>query len=350
MVRILIVDDSPTVRFLLRQILDADPEIEVVGTANDGVDAIRKTLALKPDLITMDVHMPVMDGLEAIRRIMAQRPTPIVVLSTKVNVPEMMVVFKAIQAGALDVLEKPVGVSHKDFDVIRNRLTSTVKLMADVKVVRRPFPGHRATNNEGISFALQSLPEIIGIASSTGGPAALNTLFQELPPDFTVPIVVVQHMGIGFTQGMINWLQTNAKLPIQIADEGEKMQPGHIYFAPEDCHLEVANGGYFTYNHRPPVNFVRPAANVLFESIASVYGSKSIGVVLTGMGKDGALGLRSIRDSGGFTIAQDEATSVVYGMPKAALEMGAVDSVLSIDEIGPALVRATQKNTSTPIT
>lgn len=337
MIRVLIVEDSPTLRMLLKTILESDPEITVIGMATSGEEGVRQALALKPDLITMDVHLPGMDGFTATRRIMEQQPTPIVIVSSSVDHHEMMTTFNAIRAGALDVLQKPTSVNHPDFAALREKLITTVKLMAEVKVIRH----YRSpvTRREGGERPQVGRPyALLAIGASTGGPAALNIVLKELPAGFPLPVLIVQHMTTGFTAGLVSWLQLESRLKIKIAEDGEYLRSGTVYVAPDDTHLLVAARGVIGLSKAPPVSHVRPSATVLFESVARVYGGEAIGVLLTGMGDDGAAGLRLMRERGALTIAQDEATSAVYGMPKAAVELGAADQVLPLSQIPGAIL------------
>lgn len=345
MIRVLIIEDSATVRMVLSALLSSDPEIKVVGMAADGAEGVRQTLALQPDLITMDVHMPVMDGYEATRRIMAERPTPIIVVSAVVGCADAQGSFKAIQAGALDVVEKPAGTGTADFERIRDRLVTAVKLMAEVKVVRRrhdtaiaaaPLPPRTAGRRAPLSLVV--------VGSSTGGPAVLYTLLKSLPAEFSLPVVIVQHMTSGFTESLVGWLRSASPRPMHVARHQQRLTPGEVYFAPEDHHLEVVRRGVLGLNRASPVSYVRPSATVLFESAARLYGNETVGVLLTGMGDDGALGLKAIHDRGGVTLAQDEASCVVYGMPKLAVEWGAADYVLSDKAIGRTLAEIVRGN------
>lgn len=337
MIRVLIVEDSPTMRMLLKTILESDPELQVIGMAANGEDGVQQALALKPDIITMDIHLPGMDGFEATRRIMEQRPTPIVIVSSSVDRSEVLVTFNAIQAGALDVLEKPTSTAHPNFAVLRERLVTTVKLMSEVKVIRR-YRSQATQRSVEVGRRAGRPYALLAVGASTGGPAALNALFKELPPQFPLPIVVVQHMTIGFTAGLVAWLQLASRLPVRLAGAGEHLQPGVIYLAPDDTHIQLVERGVIGLSKAPPVSHVRPSATVLFESAARVYGAEAIGVLLTGMGDDGARGLKALRDCGAATIAQDEATSAVYGMPKAAVELGAADQVLPLPQIAAAVL------------
>lgn len=351
MIRVLVVDDSLTLRSILTAILESDPQIRVIGTAADGAEAVRKVRELRPDLVTMDIEMPVMDGLEAIRRIMDQCPTPTVVVSAAARRPEANIAFRAIQAGALDVVAKPSGVAHRDFEEVREHLVTKVRLMSEVRVIRRRYPG------SGSSDVIAKPPELMGgsasfssaavsairpvglvaIGSSTGGPAVLSGLLKALPESIAVPIVVVQHISPGFTQGLVDWLQVGCRASLRIAQGGEIARPGVVYFAPEHSHLVFSGRGRFATEDSPPVSFVRPSATVFFQSVARHYGPDAAGIILTGMGDDGAIGLKAMRDRGALTIAQSEASCIVFGMPKAALALDAAAQVMAPLDIARAL-------------
>lgn len=340
MIRVLIVDDSPTVRLTLQTILESDPQIKIVGYASNGREALDRAMQLRPDLITMDVLMPEMDGIDATRLIMAQCPTPIVIVTTHLSDPELEIGFNALQAGAVQVIDKPANAFAPESVSERAALVTTIKLMSEVRVVQRRFDTlpQGARLPMPVQEKLPSVVEVVAIGASTGGPAALNTILGALPADFPAPILIVQHITAGFTLGLAAWLQHRCQLPIHVARAAERIQPGIVYIAPDACHLLVAKDRRLQLNTNALVNHVRPSANVLFESIGRVYSARAIGILLTGMGEDGALGLRAIHQSGGLTIAQDEATSIVYGMPRAAAELGACSTILPIDQIAAFLV------------
>jgi len=338
MIRVLIIEDSPTVQMVLSRLLSSDPDIKVIGTASDGADGVRKTLDLKPDLITMDVHMPVMDGYEATRRIMAERPTPIIVVSSVVGSADTQASFRAIQAGALDVLEKPAGLGQADYQRIRERLLTAVKLMAEVKVVGRRCVEPQASRPKPRAEGRRASPALLVVGSSTGGPAILFSFLKSLPAEFQLPIAIVQHMTSGFTQSLVDWLQTGSSRPILLARHQQRMVPGMVYVAPEDHHLVILRRGVLGLNQEPPESFVRPSATVLFQSAAQQYGNEVAGLLITGMGDDGALGLKVIHDKGGITMVQDEASCIVFGMPKRAIDLGAADYVLPPDSFVPTLM------------
>jgi two-component system chemotaxis response regulator CheB len=347
MIRVLIIEDSPTVAMVLSALLGSDPDIKVVGVAVNGEEGVRRTHALRPDLITMDVNMPIMDGFEATRRIMAERPTPIVVVSSVVGSADAQGSFKAIQAGALDVVEKPAGTGQADFERIRERLLTTVKLMAEVKVVSRRYAAAPTVPAPALPLPNRRQrvrPAVVVVGSSTGGPAVLYTLLKDLPPTFHLPLVVVQHMASGFTQSLVDWFRTACSRPIHVARHHQRLVPGEVYFAPEDHHLELVRRGVLGLNRSDPVSYVRPSATVLFESAAQQYGPEVAGVLLTGMGDDGARGLKAIHDIGGVTLAQDEASCVVYGMPKLAVELGAVDHLVPGDAVARTLAEVARAN------
>ncbi len=343
MVNVLIADDSPTTRLMLADAINATAGMRVVGEAVSGKQAVKLTTDLRPDVILMDLIMPDMDGLAATREIMHDHPTPIVIVSATLDSQETNVAFQAIQAGALTALQKPAGPRSPDHGTQMRMLISTLRTMSSVHVIhhwKRPGPVQTPpaiVDPEPVH--LQTKPDLIAIASSTGGPAALSTIIQGLPADFPVPIVIAQHITPDFVPSLAGWLSSVTGLTVSLARPGERPQPGHIYLAPGDHHLSMGYGERFVLDKRSAR--YTPSADVLLESVAARYGNRAIGIVLTGMGDDGAKGLRAMYERGAFTIAQDEASSVVYGMPQQAVAIGAVRKVLPLTGIPQALVNLT---------
>jgi two-component system chemotaxis response regulator CheB len=342
MLRVLIVDDSPTARGLLAGILGSDPNIQVVGYATNGAEAVQQTRELRPDLVTMDIHMPRMDGYEASKEIMIHSPTPIVIVTASLSARDVAATMRALEAGALTVLEKPIGSASPRFDEQARQLIATVKAMADVKVVRH----HRSSKQTHVGWTSPSdrsaevgqatkrgRARIIAIAASTGGPAAVQSILSQLPAKLPVPIAVVQHISPGFVAGLAAWLGTVCKLDVRVARDGELLTPGTVYLAPEDRHLGVRGRTCLALSDELPIGGFRPAGTFLFESVAKSFGSDMAAVILSGMGEDGVQGLRTVRAAGGSVIAQDEATSVVFGMPGVAIANGLVDDVLPVEMI-----------------
>lgn len=346
MIRILITDDSDVTAQLLAAIFKAEPDMQVVGRARDGREAVTLAHALKPDLITMDIRMPVMDGFDATRMIMTTDPTPIVVISSNVDDEELRITFRAIDEGALAVIEKPLGPAHQDFLRARRELVETVRAMAEVKVVRRrrPKPGPRIFRTE--VKRREGGYEVVGIACSTGGPQALATLVSSLPVGFPLPLVVVQHISPGFVGGLADWLQGQTLLDVLVARDGQILQPGVVHIAPDAHHLRVVRASgqlRVSLDDGPPIERFRPSGTVLFDSLVQCCGAGAIGGILTGMGSDGAAGLAALHAAGASTFAQDEASSVVFGMPGTAIALGAVDHVLPLNQISAHLLELVRR-------
>ncbi|MCP3099631.1 chemotaxis-specific protein-glutamate methyltransferase CheB [Myxococcus sp. K15C18031901] len=342
--RIVVAEDSPTARRLLVEILRADPGLKVVGEAKDGVEAVDLTQRLRPHLVTMDIQMPRMDGLDATRRIMTETPTPVVVVSTLVE-RDIQTSMAALRSGALAVLQKPVGPESPDFDAESRRLRDTLKAMAEVKVVRR-WPDRVAAPTPAAPPPPAATPEptstrarVVALAASTGGPAALFRLLSELPADFPAPLLVVQHIALGFSQGLASWLATAGPLPVRVAEDGEVLLPGHVYLAPDDRHLGIVEGRAQVSN-AAPINGFRPSATWLFRSVARAHGAEALAVVLTGMGQDGLEGIRELHGARGRVLAQDEESSIVYGMPGVVVGAGLADEVVSLAALPSRLLLA----------
>lgn len=332
MIRVLVAEDSDTTRALLVAILQQDSTIQVVGEAKDGAEAITMARMLKPDLITMDIQMPKVDGFAATERIMTATPVPIVVVSAFPDHTQAEAAARALTSGALAVLRKPAGIFAPDSEESARELIATVKAMAEVKVVRR-LSRSRTDIPFQAAAAWRVCPRLLAIAASIGGPAALRILLPPLEPHFPIPILIVQHITNGFVGGLVRSLAANLSLPVKLAEDGERLAPGAIYFAPDDYHLGVTSDLRALLSPAPAIGGFRPSANFLFESAACAGGPETVAVILTGMGDDGLDGLRILKRQSGYIIAQDEETSVVFGMPGAAIKAGVVDVVLPLDAI-----------------
>jgi len=338
---VLIAEDSPVARELLVSILHGAPGLQVVGTARNGAEAVRLARRLRPDIITMDVHMPEMDGFEAARQIMADTPCPIIIISNSLDKYQRDLTFNALKSGALSVQNKPTIYDTPEMHIA---LATQVKLMSEVKVVRRWQTGTPATKSGNISTPAPMLVkngkskiQLVVLASSTGGPGVLATILSQLPADFSVPVLIVQHITSGFGQGLAVWLNQQTPLEVRMAKHADEPLPGQVLLAPDDYHMQVNSMGLISLNKADPIHGLRPAADILFHSVARVYGATAIGVILTGMGSDGAEGLKAIKESGAHTIAQNQESCVVFGMPAVAINLGAAEQVLPANQIAAAL-------------
>lgn len=330
-VRVLVVDDSAVTREVLSHLLNSDPDIRVIGQAATGAEAVEMTASLRPDLVTMDLLMPGMDGMEATRRIMARHPTPVLFLSSFFDKDGTYSRADAIAAGALDVVEKPALVPDDwRWQNAAGKLVQKVKSLSKVPVVAHIHGARKLLAQEAAQADSFSGPaaDMVAIGASSGGPRVIEALLSGLPSTYALGIVVVQHMTDGFTTSMLRWLQERCALHVKVAEEGDAIVPRRVLFTPENAHLIVAIGGRVHLSDAEPVNGHRPSIDATFHSVAKVFGARSAGVILTGMGADGAQGLLAIRRAGGVTIAQDEASSPIYGMPRAAVELKAAQQVL----------------------
>ncbi len=341
-IRVLVVEDSVTIRRRLTVVLSADPELEVIGEAENGKQAIELCQSLRPDAITLDMMLPVMTGLAATEYIMAYCPTPILIVSSSFNRGELFKTYDALAAGALDILEKPAG-DGLDADWER-RLIETVKLVSRVRPIThpriKPGCGPRRLTLEGAGAIPLPESRVIAIGASTGGPRAVLESLQALPAGFALPILLVIHIGRDFASGLAEWLDRESAIRVSCVADGEPLPEagtGRVILAAPGRHLTVERGR-LRLSDGVERNFCRPSIDVLFESIAAEAGERAIACLLTGMGRDGAEGLLAIRRAGGMTIAQDEASSVMFGMPREAIGLGAARLVLPLNEIAPALV------------
>ncbi|MBI5076110.1 MAG: chemotaxis-specific protein-glutamate methyltransferase CheB [Nitrospirae bacterium] len=334
-VRVLIADDSALARSLIRSIIEMDPEMEVAGEASNGLEAVEKARSLHPDIITMDIEMPVMDGLQAIEQIMAAHAIPILVVTSR---GDAKTAYAAIAKGALDLMLKP------DLNIeAAKEFAAKLKLMSRVSVISHisgRLSRRHPAGPETPAFNKNCSDRIIAIASSTGGPGALSIILSHLPEKFPVPIVIAQHISDGFVNGMIGWLRTLSQVELKMATHGEYLMPGTAYFCPSENHMKIDRSKKIIFVERQADDLYRPSCDILLSSVAASFGRKAIGVILTGMGNDGVAGITKIREAGGWTIAQDENTSVVFGMPRLAIESGGIDTVLPLEEIGEEIVRA----------
>jgi two-component system chemotaxis response regulator CheB len=321
---------------MLVALLSGDPEIEIAGVAKDGREAVELAKSLRPDVITMDILMPHLDGFEATKRIMVEAPTPIVIISAVVDSDAVEISMRALGLGALAVIGKPVTTRSPVFEQVCRHLVATVKAMAKVRVVRQ-WPDRSSVVRD--TAADRRLPrrryKMIAIAASTGGPAALHRLFGDLPANLRLPILVVQHIADGFVGGFAEWLNAASGLRIKVAQDGEPLQPNCVYVAPDDRHLGVSRRSAILLSSADAIDGFRPSGSFLFESVANAYGPSALSVILTGMGRDGVEGLKAVRAVGGTILAQDEASSTVFGMPGAAIAAGVADAVLPLGAIAP---------------
>jgi two-component system chemotaxis response regulator CheB len=342
--RVLIVDDSAFMRKVLEEIIRTDPKLEVVGQAKDGREAVTMAQTLQPDVLTMDINMPRMDGLEATQQIMTQNPRPILIVSSESRQGAAST-LRALELGAIDFVTKPSSGIDLDMKTVRDELLGKLKMAAKVRVVRtaaihdlsagavsrsQPQPAKEAGNSEA------RIP-LVMIAASTGGPATLMRLMPRFPKDFPAAVVLVQHMPATFTSQLSVQLTEVASIRVKEAEQNEALQTGTFYVCPGSHHLRISMTGRIKLDDGPRISGYRPCADVAFESAAAYGGANVVGAVLTGMGNDGAKGVQALKAARGYVLAQDEATSVIFGMPAEAIRTGAVNQVVGIDEMYPAI-------------
>ena len=341
-IRLLVVEDSPSVREFLVYLFASDQEIQVIATASNGEEALDAVKTRKPDVITMDLHMPRMDGYAATRAIMENYPTPIVVVTDSTVSDEMSTTLSALEAGALAVMKRPTGIGHPGHAATARELIQTVKLMSEIKVVKRwakpkapaaPAPDTLQPEPPSVAPTPRKHFRLVAIGSSTGGPLVLQQILSHLPKDFPIPIIIVQHIAQGFTEGFVQWLAESSKFAVALAANGIVMMPAHAYIVPNGFQADVDAYARITLKKDAAENGHCPSVSALFRSVANAYGAYAVGILLTGMGKDGAAELGLMHDRGALTIAQDKESSVVHGMPGAAIALGAATHVLGPDKI-----------------
>ena len=356
-IRVLVADDSPLIRDLIRAMIEADPELEVAGEAVNGLEAVEKVRLLRPDIVTMDLEMPVLDGLQAIERIMCESAVPILVVTTR---GDAATAYAAIAKGALDLMVKPdVSIAGARDFTDRLRMLSKVRVLThiagkcfgrratDVQRVTGAVPaggiaagknlGRRATD---VAPGALSAGVVVAVAASTGGPDALSVILSRLPPKFPVPIVIAQHISDGFVSGMVGWLKTVSRIEIKIAVDGEALLPGVAYVCPPENHMRISRGRKIVFVERHPKDIFRPSCDTLLTSVGESCGAKAVGVILTGMGNDGVAGMKAIKAAGGVTLAQDEKTSVIFGMPNLAIASGCIDRIVPLGDFAVEIARA----------
>ena len=342
-IRVIIADDSSLARGLLRNFLESDEGIEVVGEASNGRQAVDMAHALKPDLITMDLEMPVMSGLQAIKEIMCSKAVPILVVS---SVADAQNALAAMGCGALEVVRKPDYSPAEAADFV-----AKVRMLAGVSVITRIrprlAPPAAMTSATSLPVARVAVPQtarssvrrVFAMACSTGGPQALAQILPALPADFPCPVLIAQHISDGFAQGMVDWLSGLCKLPVRLAAEGDFLQAGAIHISPSEYHLRITSAHAVRLFECGVQDLFHPSCDVMLDSVAEIFGRQAVGIILTGMSSDGARGIARIREQGGMTLAQDEASSVIYGMNRVAIEAGSVQKILPVEAIAPTMMQ-----------
>jgi two-component system chemotaxis response regulator CheB len=346
-IKVLIIDDSSIVHMLVGRVISEQDDMVVTGNAYNGKEGVDLVRELSPDVIIMDIGMPKMNGLEAIQEIMNEKPTPIIVFSAA-SKNSVDVSFKAIELGAVELIEKPFSENSMDLKKnIEGKLIKSIRTFSDFKVIRRikrkdislPHDETLMQNNSDIKsinkihMTKENFP-VIGIAASTGGPQTIKGLIEIISgKNINASIVIIQHMAEGFMNGFCEWLQEFSKLPVMIPKNGERIFPMKIYVAPGEYHLVFGDVQCFSYLDAPPIQGIRPSADIMLKSLAETFGSRAIGVILTGMGSDGTEGALKIKECDGYTIAQDEESSLIFGMPKSAIEAGGIDKILHVSKI-----------------
>lgn len=333
-IRVLVVDDSEVARQLLGHIIESDPKLKVVGYCKTGEEVLKRIDTLKPDVITLDINLPGMDGFEVAKIIMHSYPIPIVIVSGAYTSQDTAKSFKAIEVGALAILEKPAGIGSESYQEKVREIKETIKTISGLKLIKRISP-YTSKVKRKIEVENRQI-EVVGIGTSLGGPQALSVILSQLSPQFPIPIFIVQHIAIGFTEGLASWLQKFTQIPVKIPKNGDDARPGVIYVAPEKCHMEILKGNKIHLDYTVTKD-IQPSVDRLFASLAANYGPKSVGVILTGMGRDGARELLTMKQKGAFTIAQDQESCIMFGMPREAIALGAAKKIVPLGQIAEVL-------------
>ncbi len=347
MIKILIVDDSAFMRKLLSDLFSAEPDFVVIDTARNGMDAVTKVKQLKPDLITMDVEMPIMDGIKSLEVIMKEMPTPVLMISSLTK-SGAEATIRALELGAVDFVAKSAGIMSSIAGIsneilVKSRAAAQAKIF---KLTEKPARVLPITKPATYATASPGDELILAIGTSTGGPRALQEIITKLPGNLPCGVVIVQHMPPGFTKSLSDRLNSLSALTVKEAEHNDVIRPGLVLIAPGDYHMEIEREGnkkVIKLNQAPPIGGHRPAVDPMFESVAKIYGQRIVGVILTGMGHDGAKGIKAIKEQRGYTIAEDQSTAVVFGMPKSAIELGVVDKVAPLQAIAAEIVKAVIK-------
>jgi len=345
MIRVLVVDDSQVSRDYLIYALESDPQIKVIGHATNGLEALAAVKHMKPDVVTMDIQMPVMDGYEATRRIMESSPVPILIVSSGFDARDNFMSFKAVDEGALAIIKKPGGLGKLLDSKEVKELLKYVKLISEIKVYKRKN-GHKQEEAQvkvvnDIKMNENAEIKIVVIGASTGGPKVLEQIFMELPKNLKVPVLVVQHIAPGFIANFVEWMGMKTGFPIHLPSNGDKITPGHVYFAPDNYHMEVGKDKRIVLKENTNKSILCPSVASLFSSTAKNYGGNAMGVLLSGMGEDGAKELKVMRDRGAITVAQNKETSIVFGMPGKAITYKAAKYVLNPQAIAKLIGKLT---------
>jgi two-component system chemotaxis response regulator CheB len=347
MIKILIAEDSLVMQQLLIHAISSDSIFKIVGVVDNGEEAIEAAKKLNPDVIAMDWQMPKLDGKEATRIIMETNPTPIVIVTGSLAVKDVAFSFSMIEVGALAIVKKPSSVDHPDYKKETQELIQTLKLMSEVKLVRRiatatkkDIPPKSTTER---TIREESPIQIVVFGASTGGPLVLQKILSGIPKNIPVPLLIVQHISRGFTDGFVKWLNNTTNFPLHIASDGEYPLPGHGYIAPDDFHMGVEDGPRIILSKHGLENGLRPSVAYLFRTTAQVFGSRAVGVLLTGMGRDGADELKLMKEKGAITFAQDKESSIVHGMPGEAIKLNAATHILSPEDITTTLTALIKK-------